>query len=51
MIAPYPRVLVVDDDEAIRQMLLAVLTKEGLNVLTTAQKRFRGSPNSGRRWC
>jgi len=36
MIAPYPRVLVVDDDEAIRQMLLAVLTKEGLNVLTAA---------------
>jgi two-component system response regulator AtoC len=34
MTAPAPTALIVDDDEAIRQMLAAVLTKEGLQVVT-----------------
>lgn len=36
MSSPDPCVLVVDDDEAIRQMLLAVLTKDGMSVATAA---------------
>lgn len=36
MTAPDPCVLVVDDDEAIRQMLMAVLTKDGMSVITAA---------------
>ena len=42
---PQPRILVVDDERSMRELLAIVLQREGYKVLL-AEKRRRGDPDS-----